>query len=383
MNFEYTPEQIAIQDSLKRVIVKDYSFEKRMSLLDTEIGFSEEIWSTFAELGLLALPIDEKYDGLAGNSIDTMLIMEVLGKGLNLEPYLTSIVIGAKLINDYSKVTIKEELLSKIATGETKISFAHSEKNNRYETFQVELNATKSDKNWILNGSKCVVLNAPSSDYLIVSTRTANVFNSKEGISLFLVPITSEGIELNSFNLQDGTRAADVNFKNVRVSEENLLGELHNGATPLQCAINLANAALCSEAVGIMQALNEITLEYLKTRKQFGSPIGKFQALQHRMADMVLATEQAKSMAILASAAQESNDPEERTLNTSMAKAYICQAARLVGQEAIQLHGGMGVTNELNTGHYFKRLTTIALMFGDYDYHMNITSNSLLNFDFN
>lgn len=378
MNFEYTQEQIAIQDSLKRFISKDYTFEKRMGLVNTQLGYSKEAWETFAELGLLALPIDEKYDGLSGNSVDTMLIMEVLGKGLSLEPYLSSIVIGASLINGFGKEKLKNDLLPKIAQGELKIAFAHYEPNNRYEVNQVELTAQRNGEKWLLNGNKSVVLNAGSSDYLLVTARTSGEFNSTEGITVFLIPTKSSGIKLTAYNLQDGSKAADLQFVDTEISEDCIIGEIGKGIVPLQKGIDLANSALCSEAVGIMAALNEITLEYLKTRKQFGVPIGKFQALQHRMADMVLATEQSKSMAILAATSHDI-DNDQRSLNISMAKAYICEASRLVGQEAIQLHGGMGVTNELNTGHYFKRLTAITLLFGDYDYHMNVVSNSLLN----
>lgn len=379
MDFEYTEEQIGLQDSLKKVVAKNYPFDKRMQLSQTELGYSEEMWATFAELGILALPFSDEYAGLNGTSVDSMLVMEILGKCLSLEPYLTSIIISAGILSRYGNETQKKTFLPKLSSGELKISFAHSEPHNRYEENNVALSATQEKNVWFLNGVKSVVLNANSADYLLVSARTSGNQLDRDGISVFLLPKSIEGITVTPYPLQDGGKAADIHFKNVKIEDTALVGTLNSGINVIEAAHDLANAGLCAEAVGIMSALNEITLEYLKTRKQFGVPIGKFQALQHRMADMVLATEQARSMAILAAVSQESEgDVQDRIKNTAAAKAYICKAARLVGQEAIQLHGGMGVTNELNTGHYFKRLTMISMTFGDFDHEINKVSNSLL-----
>lgn len=379
MDFEYTEEQIGLQDSLKKVVAKNYPFDKRMQLSKTELGYSEEMWTTFAELGILALPFAEEYDGLNGSSVDSMLVMEILGKSLSLEPYLTSVIIGAGVLSRFGIEKQKKTFLPKISAGQLKISFAHSEPTSRYEENNVSLKATNDQAYWVLNGVKSVVLNANSADYFLVTARTHGEQFDREGISVFLIPKTLDGVTITSYPLQDGGKAADIHFTNVKVETTALVGDLNKGITIIEAAHDLANAGLCAEAVGIMAALNEITLEYLKTRKQFGVPIGKFQALQHRMADMVLATEQARSMAILAAVSQESQiDQQERIKNTAAAKAYICKAARLVGQEAVQLHGGMGVTNELNTGHYFKRLTMISMTFGDFDHQIDKVSNSLL-----
>jgi alkylation response protein AidB-like acyl-CoA dehydrogenase len=378
MDFEYTEEQIGLQDSLKRVMAKNYPFDKRMQLTETKLGHSEEVWQTFAEIGALALPFPEEFNGLDGTPIDSMLVMEVLGKTLSLEPYLTTIVIGAGILNRYGSQDQKRATLPKVASGELKLAFAHSEPSNRYESNNIELTATKINRSWVLTGTKSVVLNANSADYFLVSTRTSGSSADRDGISVFIIPARIPGLEITPYSLQDGGKAADLKFNGVLIEEESLIGELNQGIKIIESALDLANAGLCAEAVGIMSTLNEITLEYLKTRKQFGVPIGKFQALQHRMADMVLVTEQARSMAILAAVSQDADDEESRMNNTAAAKAYICKAARLVGQEAIQLHGGMGVTNELNAGHYFKRLTTISLTFGDFDHHIDKVSNSLL-----
>lgn len=379
MDFEYTEEQVGLQDSLKKVVAKNYSFDKRIEFSKTDLGYSEEMWATFAELGILALPFSDEYDGLNGTSVDSMLVMEILGKSLSLEPYLTSIIISAGLLSRYGTEAQKKIFLPQISSGKLKISFAHSEPHNRYEENNVSLSATKVKETWLLNGVKSVVLNANSADYFLVSARTGGSQLERNGISVFLLPKSTEGISVTSYPLQDGGKAADINFKDVKVETTALVGTLNDGINIIETAHDLANAGLCAEAVGIMSSLNEITLEYLKTRKQFGVPIGKFQALQHRMADMVLATEQARSMAILAAVSQDAKgDVQGRIQNTAAAKAYICKAARLVGQEAIQLHGGMGVTNELNTGHYFKRLTMISMTFGDFDHEINKVSNSLL-----
>jgi alkylation response protein AidB-like acyl-CoA dehydrogenase len=252
------------------------------------------------------------------------------------------------------------------------LAFAHSEAGARYELDQVATTATAAGAGWQLDGAKAVVLGAPSADKLIVSARDA------KGISLFLVDAKAPGVTLRAYPTQDGARAADIRLDKVAVGADALIGTAGGALPVIERAVDYANAALCAEAVGIMSALNEVTLEYLKTRKQFGVPIGKFQALQHRMADMVIATEQARSMATLAAVRVDSTDAAERSRSVAAAKAYVTQSARVVGQQAVQLHGGMGVVDELNVAHYFKRLTMIGLAFGDADYHLGRFSDTLL-----
>ncbi|MDP2132419.1 MAG: acyl-CoA dehydrogenase family protein, partial [Sulfuritalea sp.] len=309
---------------------------------------------------------------LEGNAVDTMLVMEMLGRGLALEPYVPTVVLCGGIIRDAGSTAHKEALLPAIAGGELKLALAHFEPGGRYELDRVATTASARGPGWQLDGAKAVVLGAPAADKLIVSAR-----NGAE-ISLFLVDASAPGVSLRAYPTQDGARAADIKLANVQVGADAMIAPAGGGLAIVERAVDYANAALCAEAVGIMSALNEITLEYLKTRKQFGVPIGKFQALQHRMADMVIATEQARSMTTLAAVRVESHDAAERSRAVAAARAYVGTQARMVGQQAVQLHGGMGVVDELNVGHYFKRLTMIGLTFGDTDYHLGRFSDSLL-----
>jgi pimeloyl-CoA dehydrogenase small subunit len=372
MDFNYTEEQLALQDTLRRFIAKDYGFEHRRAMSRSADGFDRAAWKTYADFGILALPFPEDVGGLDGNAVDTMLVMEMLGRGLALEPYLSTVVLCGGLLRDAGSAAQKAALLPQLAAGELMLALAHFEPGSRYALDQVATTATANHAGWTLDGSKAVVLAAPSADRLIVSARDG------VGLSLFLVDAKASGVRLRSYPTQDGARAADITFSAVQVGPEALLGPAGGALALIERAVDQANAALCAEAVGIMAALNEVTLEYLKTRKQFGVPIGKFQALQHRMADMVIATEQARSMAILAAVRADDTDADERRRAIAAAKAYVLQSARLVGQQAVQLHGGMGVTDELNVGHYFKRLTMIGLTFGDVDYHLGRFSDTLL-----
>lgn len=375
MNFTYTEEQLALQDTLRRFYSRDYAFEHRRALTTSADGFDRAAWKTFADFGILALPFHEDFGGLNGNAVDTMLVMEMLGRGLALEPYVSTVVLCGGLIRDSGTDAQKEALLPAIAGGELMLALAHFEAGARYAVDHVTATATASGGGWKLDGTKIVALAAASADKLIVS---ANSEPGGSGISLFLIDANTPGVTLRAYPTQDGARAANVKLAGVEVGADALIGAAGGGLAILERALDYANAALCAEAVGIMSALNEITLEYLKTRKQFGVPIGNFQALQHRMADMVIATEQARSMATLAAVRADSTDAAERSRAVAAAKAYVTQSARLVGQQAVQLHGGMGVVDELNVGHYFKRLTMIGLTFGDADYHLGRFSDTLL-----
>jgi len=372
MNFNYTEEQLALQDTLRRFIAKDYAFEHRRALTKSADGFDRSAWKTFADFGILALPFHEDFGGLNGTAVDTMLVMEMLGRGLALEPYVSTVVLCGGLIRDAGSAAQKEALLPAIAGGELMLALAHDEPGGRYEIDRVATTATPTGGGWQLDGAKAVVLGAPSADKLIVSARDG------KGLSLFLVDAKAAGVSMRTYPTQDGARAADVKLAKVAVGADALIGTAGNALPAIERAIDYANAALCAEAVGIMSALNEVTLEYLKTRKQFGVPIGNFQALQHRMADMVIATEQARSMATLAAVRADSPDAAERSRAVAAARAYIGTQARFVGQQAVQLHGGMGVVDELNVSHYFKRLTMIGLTFGDVDFHLGRFSDTLL-----
>ena len=378
MDFNYTEEQLALQDTLRRFIAKDYGFEQRRALAKSAEGFSRDHWRQFADLGILALPFPEEFGGLNGNAVDTMLVMETLGRGLVLEPYLATVILAGGLIRDNGRLAQKETLLPAIAGGELLMALAHYEAGGRYELSHVATTATPDGNGYHLNGAKAVVLHGGTADKFIVSARGRGAQNDARGISLFLVERNAPGLTLRSYMTQDGARAAEVRLSNVRVTGDALVGPHDQGLPIVERAFDYALAALCAEAVGAMAALNEVTLEYLKTRKQFGQPIGRFQALQHRMVDMVVATEQARSMATLAAVKADSGDAAERRRALSAAKAYVGQSARSVGQAAVQLHGGMGVVDELNVSHYFKRLTMINATFGDADHHLGLFSDTLL-----
>lgn len=378
MDFNYNEEQLALQDTLRRFIAKDYGFEQRRALARSAEGFSRDHWRQFADLGILALPFPEDFGGLNGNAVDAMLVMEMLGRGLVLEPYLATVILAGGLIRDNGSQAQKDALLPAIAGGELLMALAHYEAGGRYELSHVATSAKPDGSGYLLNGAKAVVLGGGAADKLIVSARTSGAQNDPDGISLFLVEHKAPGLTVRSYATQDGARAAEIKLANVRVAGDALIGTPGAALPMVERAYGYAIAALCAEAVGAMAALNEVTLEYLKTRKQFGQPIGRFQALQHRMVDMVVATEQARSMATLAAVKADSADALERRRAVSAAKAYVGQSARSVGQAAVQLHGGMGVVDELNVSHYFKRLTMINATFGDADHHLGLFSDSLL-----
>jgi len=372
MDFNYTDEQNALRDTLSRYIAKDYPFEARRALAKSADGFSRDHWKQFADLGLLALPFPEDFGGMNGNGVDTMLVMEAFGRGLVLEPYLATVVVAGHLIRDAGSAAQKEALLPSIASGELMLALAHYERGARYEVSRVDTAAKADGGGWTLSGAKAVVLGGGAADKLLVSAGTG------KGISLFLVDAKAAGVSVRSYMTQDGGRAAEIALDNVAVGKDALVGP-EGGALPaIERALDYGIAAMCAESVGIMAALDEATLEYLKTRKQFGQPIGRFQALQHRMVDMVIATEQARSMAMMAAVKADSTDAAERRRALSAARAYIGQQARFVGQQAVQLHGGMGVVDELNVSHWFKRLTMINATFGDVDHHLGLFSDTLL-----
>jgi alkylation response protein AidB-like acyl-CoA dehydrogenase len=377
MDFNYSNEQLALQETLQRFIDRDYGFERRRELARSPLGFSAEGWAQYADLGLLSLPFPEEFGGLGGNGVDIMLVMELIGRGLLLEPYLSTIVMGGGLIRDAASESLKRTLLPKIGAGELKLTLACYEAAGRYELSQVACAAVHSGGGWRLSGRKTVVLDAPSADYFLVSARTGGNAGDARGISLFLVRREAAGAALYAYPTQSGGRAADLRLEDVRVDANALIGAPGSALDIVERAVDRGIAALCAEAVGIIAALNEATLNHLKTRKQFGVPIGKFQALQHRMAEMFIAAEQARSMAIIAAVYADSDDAAERRRAVSGAKAYIGQAARLVGQQAVQMHGAMGMVDELIVSHYFKRLTMISSSLGDVDFHLARFSSML------
>jgi alkylation response protein AidB-like acyl-CoA dehydrogenase len=371
MDFNYSNEQIALQETLQRFIGRDYGFERRREFARSAPGFSAAAWAQYAELGLLSLPFPEEFGGLGGNAVDIMLVMEAVGRGLLLEPFLSTVVMGGGVIRDAGSESQQRNLLPRIGAGELKLALACYEAGGRYDLSHVACSAAAVGAGgWRLSGRKSVVLDAPSADYFLVSARSAVGEGEGEGISLFLVGRQAAGVSLVSYPTQSGGRAADLRLDGVAVEADALIGPAGGGLAIIERAVDRGIAALCAEAVGIMLALNEATLAYLKTRKQFGVAIGKFQALQHRMAEMFIAAEQSRSMAVNAAVYADSEDAAARRRAVSAAKAYIGHAARSVGQEAVQMHGAMGVVDDLIVSHYFKRLTMIDMSFGDADFHL-------------
>jgi alkylation response protein AidB-like acyl-CoA dehydrogenase len=365
MDFNTTPEQQQFADALRRWMEKDYNFEQRKKIIHGA-GVSDAAWSTLAELGMTALPVPEAQGGFSGSAVDMLVVMQELGRGLLVEPYFAT-VLGAEFLRLAGG---QEAALEQVATGELKLASALGEKQSRHDLFDIATTANKDGDGFILNGAKTVVLHGAQAGKLVVSARTVGDRRDTNGISLFLVPGEAAGVTRRDYRTIDGQRAADITLDNVRLPEAALLGASGQGWEILDAASDYGVTLLCAEAVGAMEALNAATLEYTKTRQQFGVPIGKFQALQHRMAEMFIHLEQARSMATLAAVKMGSTDAEERRRTVSGAKARVGQAIKFVGQQAVQLHGGMGVTDELPAAHYFKRLTMIELTLGDTDHHL-------------
>jgi pimeloyl-CoA dehydrogenase small subunit len=368
MNFDYTDEQNAIRDSLSKWAQQQYDFDKRREALKSEDAWNKN-WATFAELGLLAAPLPEDFGGLGGGAVDVSVVMEEFGKALVVEPYVPTVVIGAGALKHAGSAAQKDEHLNAIAAGERIVAFAQAEPKSRWALNDVSTTAKKSGAGYVLSGQKAVVLGGPQADHLLVTARTAGGQRDAKGVSLFLVPKSAKGVTTRDYPTMDGTRASEVYFENVSVGAEALVGAA-DGALPLiERLVDEANAAYCSEAVGCMRMMTDLTREYAKTRKQFGRPIAEFQVLQHRMVDMFMATEESYSMALLATI-KLAADEEERARSVAAAKVAIGKHGRFVGQAAVQIHGGMGVTDEMRVGHYFKRVTMIDATFGNVDFHL-------------
>ena len=369
MDFNFTEEQQMLRDSINKYIAKDYGFEARKATIGSAQGFSDQVWAQLAEMGLLGVAFDEAHGGFGGTPVDTLLVMGELGRGIVVEPYFSTVVLGGSLIDLAGSEAQKQAILPEVVEGKLLLAAALGEPNSRYDLNSVETTAKRDGGGYVLDGHKAVVLHGASADKLIVSARTAGANRDARGISLFLVDRNAKGVQVLDYRTLDGMRAAEIKFTGVKVGADSLLGEADNALPVLEKASDFAVSALCAEAVGAMEALNTATFEYLKTRQQFGRPIGSFQALQHRAVDMMIHCEQSRSLSYLAAVKVQSEDASERKRAVSAAKIQIGRSGRTVSQEAIQMHGGMGVTNELNVGHFAKRLAMINLTLGDVDYH--------------
>jgi alkylation response protein AidB-like acyl-CoA dehydrogenase len=380
MDFNFKEEQLQLADALKRWIARDYTFEARRAIVGSPAGVSDAAWATLAELGLTALPLPEAQGGFDGDAVDMFVVMQELGRGLVVEPYFAT-MFGAEFLR---RGKAHDALLERVAAGELKLACALGERQSRHDLRDIATRATRATLDapdadgWCLHGEKKVVLHGAQAGVLIVSARTAGAQRDEDGITLFAVPADAAGVLVRDVRMLDGQRAADVLLRDVKVGRDAVVGTVGAGWSILEAAADYGAGLLCAEALGAMDALFGATLEYLKTRQQFGVPIGKFQALQHRMADMYVHLEQARSMALLAAVrladdarnAGDGNAAAARRRAVAAAKYRVGQAARFVGQQAVQLHGGMGVTDELPASHYFKRLSTIELTLGDRDHHL-------------
>ncbi|CAN7428308.1 acyl-CoA dehydrogenase family protein [Massilia sp. LjRoot122] len=366
MNFDFKEEQLQFADALKRWIGRDYGFEQRRAIVRSEQGTSDAAWATLVELGMTALPVPEQQGGFDGTAVDLFVVMRELGRGLVVEPYLAT-VLGAHFLKLGGA---HGALLERVAAGELKLACALGERQSRHDLRDILTRAEQAGGGWRLSGAKSAVVHGLEAGVLVVSARSAGGQRDEAGITLFAVPADAPGVQLRTYRSLDGQRAADVRFDGVELPASAMIGVPGAGWDILEAAADYGAGLLCAEALGAMEALFDATLEYLKTRQQFGVPIGKFQALQHRMADMVIHLEQARSMALLAAVKLDAGDSAERRRVVSAAKYRVGQAARFIGQQAVQLHGGMGVTDELAAAHYFKRLSMIELTLGDRDHHL-------------
>jgi alkylation response protein AidB-like acyl-CoA dehydrogenase len=369
MDFSFSEEQQLLRDALGRFIEREYTFEKRRAIVRSAEGFSREVWAQLAEMGLLGLTVPEAYGGFGGTAVDTLIAMQAIGNGLMVEPYLASAVLGAGVVARAGTHAQRERLLPASARGELLLTLAHGEAGARYELAHVATRARRDGGRFVLDGRKAVVPWGAQADTLVVSARTAGDVRDVEGISLFLIDRAAKGVSVRNYRTIDGQRAAEIALDAVAVDEAAVLDPLDRALPVIERIADVGAAALCAEAVGVMETLHAQTLDYMKTRHQFGQPIGRFQALQHRAVDMFIHLEQSRSMALLAAVNAGAEDAVERGRTVSAAKVHLGRSGRLVGQAAIQLHGGMGVTDELPASHYAKRLTMIDFQLGDADYH--------------
>jgi pimeloyl-CoA dehydrogenase small subunit len=370
MNFELSEEQTLLAETIKRFVATHYNFDARAKIMASPSGHSEDVWAAIAEMGLLGLPFAEAHGGFGGTTVDVMLVMEAIGEGLLVEPYLATVGLGGRFVARAGSPAQQARILPALIQGKHTLAFAHVEAGARYDLRQVALPARRSGEGWVLDGDKRMVLHGGQADTLVVSARTAGGDAEAAGITLFLVPRTAAGVSVKDSRTIDNLRAADVRFASVTVGADAVLGRPGEGYPVIEEVVDYATALLCAEAVGAIRYANEATLEYLKTRRQFGVPIGSFQALQHRMVEMMISYEQARSMACLACVKIDTADAAERRRVVSAAKIKIADACRHVSQEAVQLHGGMGMTEELKISHTFRRLTMLAQTFGDAEHHL-------------
>jgi hypothetical protein len=369
MDIQLTEEQELLRSSVQRLLRDQYRLDARRKIMATDEGWSRKHWRAFADLGLCAAPFKESSGGLGGGLLATMIVMKEFGRNLVIEPYIETVVLAGGLIEEVGSSEQREAFLPDIMAGESIWALAWAEGRSRYDFNRVTTTARRQGENFVLNGTKSAVIGAPWSDRLIVSARTSGAPGDREGVSLFVVDRRSAGLHSQDFKTIDGRRAAELTLVDVAIPASQMLGAEGEGVAALEACRDRAIAALCSEAVGAMTELNATTLEYSKTRKQFGVAIGTFQVLQHRMVDMLIALEEAVSLTQHLNLALAAQEPRGTKL-ASGAKSKVGYAARFIAEQAVQLHGGMGMSDELNVGQYFKRIASINIQFGDPTYHL-------------
>ncbi|MCP1419143.1 alkylation response protein AidB-like acyl-CoA dehydrogenase [Pseudomonas laurylsulfativorans] len=370
MDFKLSQEQQMLQDTAARLVRDAYGFEQRERYLDSAKGFSDEFWQQLGELGLTAVPFAEQFDGIGGNGVDVMLVARELGRGLCLEPWLHSVILAGGLIEQLGSATQKDQLLPQVASARLQLAVALDEPHSHYQLNDVQTRAEAVTGGWTINGRKSMVVGGQSAGLIVLSARVAGDARDDRGISLFLLDPSSPGVSIREYPTMDGRRACDLFLDNVFVSCAGVLGSVGNAHDALRYQQGRAIAAQCAQAVGSLEATCALTLDYLKTRQQFGQVIGKFQALQHRMVEMHIELDQATSMAMLAACVADQPDSPERSRTLAAAKYIVCRAARFVADNGIQLHGGIGLTWEYVLSHHAKHLLMVARQFGDDDHHL-------------
>lgn len=370
MNFALNDEQTMLRDAVLQYMEKSYDFDQRQSVVKSDAPYAADKWQEFAQLGWLAMLFSSEDEGFDGGAVETMLIMQEMGRFLVVEPFLATVVMSGGCLRRSSNATLRSSLLTGLMEGSVLPALAYSEPQSRYTLEHVATTAASSGDDFVLNGKKIVVLNGGTATHLIVAARTKGDTNDRHGISLFCIPADSAGIDKQSYKTVDGNHAAHIELVDVKVSKDNLVSELDEGFSMLQAVIDDATLAVCSEAVGIMDEMTQQTIAYTKDRQQFGVPLSSFQALQHRMVDMFMTLEQSRSL-LLRAIIKTDEQSKEAAEAIAAVKYYIGTAGRKLGEEAVQLHGGMGVTDEMKVAHLFKRLTVIDTLFGNSDYQLN------------
>ena len=370
MDFSLTEIQSMLADSVEKFISNDYDFETRQKYAGSETGYSADVWQTFCDLGWTAVSLSEEDGGFDGGPVETMILMQQFGRGLVVEPYFANIILAAGVLRRSATELQKTKWLHPVVSGELQAALAFVEPQSRYDIANIETTAQADGDDWVLNGAKGVVLNGGNAGLLIIPARTAGDSTSPDGITLFAVGGMSDGVSVNAYPTVDGHQAAEISLHNVKVGGDAVLGEIGNTYATLQATIDEATLAICAEAVGIMQSLTDKTVEYAKNRIQFGVPIGSFQALQHRMVDMLTACEQSYSLLIWATM-ENADGGDDAKRAVSALKYQVGTAGKLVGEEAVQIHGAMGMTWDLDVAHLFKRLTVIGQTFGNADWHLD------------